>query len=297
MDLRHLQTFTAAAEQLSFTKAAKSLGVTQGAASQHIAALEKELGAVLFDRGRGVALTDAGQQLYGYARQILDLVAKAQAEVGDASESVAGALRIATSTVPSESLVPRLLTAFLERCPKVRPEVVVSDSQKAANAVAAGDVDLGFVGELPRSPTLRAEPVAEDELVLVVAAQHALAATGKLKLPELADVPLIIREPGSGSRHCVEAALDEAGLSTSSLTVAMEFNSNDAIRAAVLEQAGAAFLSRDTIADDLQAGRLVEIKIAKLQPRRRLFLISDEQRAAKGPARAFLELVREQGDD
>ena len=111
MELRLLTTFAAAAEQHSFTRAAKTLELTQAAISQQIAALEKELGGVLFERqSRGVQLTERGQRLYAYARKILDLVDEAAVQVGQVEQRLSGNLRIATSTVPSEWLLPELLS-------------------------------------------------------------------------------------------------------------------------------------------------------------------------------------------
>ena len=110
MNIRHLQTFSLAAERQSFTDAARALQLTQAAISQHVAALEKALGTDLFERhARGVRLTDPGRQLYRYAQQILELVAEASRAVGVAEPSVSGQLRIASSTVPSETWLPEML--------------------------------------------------------------------------------------------------------------------------------------------------------------------------------------------
>lgn len=291
MELRHLRTFAAAAERESFTRAAESLELTQAAVSQQVAALEKELDAKLFERqGRGVQLTEQGRRLYGYARQILDLVAEASRPVGEAEQDLSGNLRIATSTVPSEWLLPELLAEFRALWPHVRESLAVSDSSVATAAVEAGEADVGFVGELPRSSKLVAMAVAEDELVLVVAADHPLAGKGTTTLKQLRREALIVREPGSGSRRCVERALEEHGLSPAQLTIAMEVNSNDAIRAAVERGVGVAFLSqranRHTIG-------LAPVKIRGFRPRRQLYVISDPRHIPLTPARQFLEFVEQ----
>ena len=294
MEFRHLKTLALAAEFESFTKAAHSLKLTQAAVSQHIAALEKQMNVLLFERvGRTVELTDAGRRLYDYARRILDLVEEAKREVGHVASTIAGRLRIASSTVPAERLLPELLAGFRELQPDVSESVTVSDSSEAANAVESGEADVGFVGELPRSPRLKAEAIATDQLVLVVSSQHALAQQGKATLKRLRSEPLIVREVGSGSRHCVEQALKTAGLSPDELQIAMEVNSNEAIRAAVEKGLGAAFLSRATISREIDEGRLVPITLSGVRLQRQLYFVTDPQRISKPTLRAFLAFVEQ----
>ena len=291
MELRLLTTFAAAAEQHSFTRAAKTLKLTQAAVSQQIAALEKELGGVLFDRqSRGVRLTERGQRLYGYTRKILDLVDEASVQVGQVEQRLSGNLRIATSTVPSEWLLPELLAEFRTQWPHVRESVAVTDSRLAATAVEAGEADVGFVGELPRSSALDVRAVGEDELVLVVAAGHPLAVKGSTTLKRLCREALIVREPGSGSRRCVEGLLEEHKISPAELTIAMEVNSNDAIRAAVERGVGVAFLSQR---GHRQEGGLVHVKVRGFRPRRQLYVISNPRQIPGTPARQFLAFVEQ----
>ncbi|NIL97800.1 MAG: LysR family transcriptional regulator [Planctomycetales bacterium] len=291
MDIRHLKAFAAAAERESFTRAAQSLGLTQAAVSQQVAALERELSATLFQRrGRGVRLTEQGQRLYGYARQILDLVDQASLQVGQTEEPLCGVLRIATSTVPSEWLLPELLAEFRRRWPQVKESVTVSDSRLATAAVEEGEAEVGFVGERPRSTRLQARPVAEDELVLVVAADHPLAGKKSTTLKRLCREPLIVREAGSGSRCCVERALEEHDISPADLNIAMEVNSNDAIRAAVEQQVGVAFFSQRAIRP---VGNLATIKVRGFRPRRQLYVISHPEHNPTPPARQFRDFVEQ----
>jgi DNA-binding transcriptional LysR family regulator len=251
--------------------------------------LEKQLGVELFERGgRGVRLTARGQQFYGYAQQILDLVEEACQQVGNVQPPLAGPLRIASSSVPSEWLLPELLAEFRVRCPQIRESIVVSDSPLAAAAVESGEADVGFVGELPRSSTLEARPVADDELELFVAADHRWSGKRSVTIDQLRGEPLIVREPGSASRACVERALDEQGLSAADFSVAMEVNSNDAIRAAVQRGVGVAFLSKR--ANRQQAG-LVPIKVRGLRPQRKLYVIRNPRRNLPTTARQFLEFI------
>lgn len=289
MELRHLKSFSAVAEQNSFTRAAESLGLTQAAVSQQVAALEKELDGRLFDRrGKSVTLTERGERLYAYSRQILDLLDAAATDLGRPEPAVSGVLRIAASTVPSEWLLPELLAEFRARYPHVTESLTVTDSSLAAEAVQSGAADVGFIGELPRSPALRATPVAEDDLCLVVGLDHPWATKGSATLHQLCREPLIVREPGSGSRHCVERKLEEHGISPAALSIVMEANSNYAIRDAVARSVGVAFLSRRAVTEG--AG-VAPVKVRGFQVRRSIYLIRDGDRHPPPACRAFVTFV------
>lgn len=292
MEMRHLRTFVIAAEAQGFTRAAEMLGLTQAAVSQHIAGLEKELRTALFDRGpRSVTLTDTGRRIYEHAREILDLVDRIRQQAGQQPSPVSGTITIACSTVPSEWLLPELLVRFRELYPEVRESVSVSDSAAAMRAVRAGDAELGLVGELPRAANLCAKSIARDELTLVVSANHDFARTKRIQSDELRGQPLIVREPGSGTRRCVEQALSKAGLATTELTFVMEVNSNEAIRAAVERGLGLSFLSKWAIAREIEDQRLIPVEIEGVEAVRNLYLITDPNRMPTRAARAFIDSV------
>lgn len=292
MELKHLRTFLAAAQESSFTRAAESLNITQAAVSQHVAGLEQELATPLFDRaGRSVALTDAGRRLNNYAQRIVALVEEAREVVSGIKTRVEGRIRIATSTIPAEHLLPRLLAEFREQFPDVREAINISDSRLATKAVVDGDADIGLVGEEPKSSRVVVVPVATDEMILVVPTDHQYASKRYITPQSLLKQKLIMREPGSGSRQCVEDSLRKQGISLDQLNVVMEMNSNDAIRAAVREDVGAAFLSSLSAASDLESGVLCRVEVRGVQPKRRLFLIHKAESLYSPAVRAFVDVV------
>jgi DNA-binding transcriptional LysR family regulator len=204
-----------------------------------------------------------------------------------------GVVTIASSTVPSEWLLPEILLIIRAAHPQVRESVKVSDSETAIAAVEAGDVDFALVGELPRATNLCAKRVAEDELVLIVPPQHSFAKLKSIEPVELVNQPLIFRESGSGSRRCVENAISSAKLSISELTIPIEVNSNDAIRAAVERGVGISFLSRRAIKWEIEAGRLVVVEIEGVKIVRSLYLVTDPQRVPNRILSAVLKLIDE----
>ena len=294
MDLKHLQTFVATAEFQNFTRAAESLRVTQAAVSQHIAALEKELSVSLFQRtGRSVKLTDQGSTLYEYANRIVNMVDEAKTAVGSSTANVKGSVRIACSTVPSESILPEILIRLRDRFPDVHPSVFVSDSEQALDAVIHDRADFGLVGEMPRSSQLAATAIATDEMMLIVASDHSWAKKKSIKLSQFLKMSLIIREPGSGSRRCVEQVLEAAGVVASDLNVIMEMNSNDAICQAVERGLGAALLSKLVLRDRIAQGRVSPLNISGISIQRQLYAVTRKNRLAPPAVRALRSCLDE----
>jgi DNA-binding transcriptional LysR family regulator len=212
--LPFLETFSKAAEFSSFTKAAKALHLTQAAVSQRIHALEMMLKTPLFHRGGGrVLLTEAGHKLYPYAQQILELHEQARHGVTGRSAPVAGELLLAASSIPGEHLLPALLSAFGQRFPHIRVRAAVSDSMAVIAQVERGEINLGLVGKKTDNPQLEFRYLASDRMVLAVPQGHALSKRKKLSVKQLCGHALVLREVGSGLRHCFEKSLERAGRS------------------------------------------------------------------------------------
>jgi len=290
--LPHLETFAKAAELLSFTAAARALDLTQAAVSQRIQALEGTVGVSLFRRRAGrVALTEAGQLLYPFAERILALHREALAEVTGHKSPLGGELSLAASSIPGEHLLPDLLAAFQGRHPRVRVRATVTDTRAVLSQVQQGEADLGLVGGKMDNPDLEFRCFASDRLALIVPAGHAWSHRRRVSLGQLADQPLILREPGSGSRWCLERALTEAGKSLSDLRVALELGSNEAIKEGVLRGLGLAILSTRAVRGEIDAGKLHTLQIGGLSLTREMFAVWGRRRPLPIAARLFLDLL------
>jgi DNA-binding transcriptional LysR family regulator len=291
-ELPHLSTFARAAEQGSFTAAATDLGLTQAAVSQRIATLEKELRVSLFDRRAGrTPLTDAGQRLYEYARQILNLHGQAREDIGGFHPPVSGDLPIAASSVPGECFLPALLCAFHAKHPQVHVRATVSDSGSVLTEVEKGRASLGLVGQNAERSSLEARPIGGDSLVLIVPSGHQWATRRTISLDALAGEPLIIRERGSGSRSALEKSLERAGSSLASLSVSLELGSNAGIKDAVKRGLGVAFLSRFCVQRELAAKELRAVRVRGLDLARQFYLVSHRRRPLSPAATVFLHFL------
>jgi DNA-binding transcriptional LysR family regulator len=290
--LPHLETFSKAAELSSFTAAAKALGLTQAAVSQRIQGLEKSLDRSLFDRRGGrVLLTDAGRTLYAFAQRIADLHREARREVTGREAPVAGELVIAASSVPGEHLLPALLSVLGHKHPHVRVRAAVGDSMAVMAQVERGEVSVGLVGRKSDDPNLEFRFLAADRMVLVVPTGHALGRKQKVTVDQLAAHPLIVREAGSGLRHCFEKSLERAGRSATELRVALELGSNEAIKEAVLRGVGVAVLSVLAVQKEIKSGSLHVLEVEDIRCDREMFVVQDRRRVPPLTARLFLSFL------
>jgi DNA-binding transcriptional LysR family regulator len=290
-DLRlpHLETFSKAAELSSFTGTAKALRLSQAAVSQRVHALEKTLGTALFRRQGGrVLLTETGQRLYDYAQRILDLHREARREITGQEIPVAGQLFLAASSIPGEHLLPALLAVFGRSHPHISVHATVSDSMGVMAQVERGEVSLGLVGRKADNPHLHFRYLASDRMVLIVPPEHALSRRRKVSVRQLARYAFVLREVGSGLRHCFEKSLEKAGLSLTDLRIALELGSNEAIKEAVLRGMGIAILSSYAVQKEVDAGRLHALEVSDLHCDRDMFVVHDKRRVLPFPARLFL---------
>jgi DNA-binding transcriptional LysR family regulator len=286
--LPHLETFARAAELSSFTAAARALGLTQAAVSQRIQGLEKLFAVPLFRRQGGrVLLTPAGRRLHDYAQRILALCREARQEIAGHLLPIAGELTLGASTIPGEHFLPAILSVFHQRYPEIDVRATISDSMGVIHQVEHGEVQLGLVGRKTDNPHLQFRFFAQDRMVLVVPPNHAWSRRKQVSLQQLCKQPLVLREPGSGLRHCFEKQIGQLGKSLRDLHIALELGSNEAIKEAVVRGLGVAVLSSYAVQKELKAGHLIALKVTDLHCDREMFLVWDQRRVLSAPAQTF----------
>jgi DNA-binding transcriptional LysR family regulator len=250
-----LVVFRAVAEQCSFRKASEELYLTQPAVSLQVKALEEDLGIQLFNRtGAHITLTEAGRILFGYLQQVSVLLAQAQHDIAALSGEHTGQLALGASTTIAQYVLPRLLGEFCREHPRVHPTLISGNTEHIVEAVKDQKIALGFIEGPARSRDVKTEPFLKDELVLIASTAHELAERNLISCSELATIPLLMRERGSGTRDVIEMELGRKGVKRSSLHIVMELDSTEAIKSAVEAGLGIGFVSRWAIAKDLRLG-------------------------------------------
>ncbi len=288
--LPHLETFLQVAERNSFTGAARALGVTQAAVSQRIQTLEQEVGVALFRRQAGqVFLSEQGQRLHPIAQRILALHQEARGALRGIRSPVTGQLLLAASTIPGEHVLPAVLGVYRQKYPEIQVRVTIANTQRVLDLVDQGKTQLGLVGGKSENPHLFYRCFATDSMALIMSAAHPWKRRRRISLVEMRRHPLIVREVGSGSRLCLEQALQRAGVGLSDFPIALELGSNEAIKEAVRRGMGVTVLSRQAVHKELDRGEFHAVQVSGLTLQREMFVVWDRRRVLAIPVRLLLE--------
>ena len=295
MDLRRLEVFAKVAELGSFSRAAQALSLTQPTVSEHVRALEDEMGVRLLDRlGRGAAPTRAGSLLLGYAQRMLTLAREARQAIDQFQGRLSGELLVGGSTIPGGYVLPVVIGQFKAKQADISIVLLIGDSREVNQWVEEGRVELGIVGARPGHRALEAKALMDDELVLAVGAEHAWARRRIVTLADIQSEPMVLRERGSGSREAFERALDDAGTSLASFKIVGEMGSTQAIKQAVRAGVGISMISRRAVEDECRAGLLVALMVPGLSVTRSFYLVTHRERTRSPLGVAFLSFLESQ---
>ena len=258
----------------SFSAAAKALEVSQPAVTMQLQALEADLGVTLLDRRyRRVDLTEAGRVLEPYARRTIEELDVAREVLAALSGEVAGDLDIVASTTPGAYVIPRVLGSFLAQYPHVHVTVTEADTAGVIAAVENVSADLGVCGAILKGARVTFESLATDEIVAICPPDSPLASLASVPLTQLADANWVVREPGSGTRSVVEAALAEEGVDVANLRIVAELGAGEAIVSAVEGGLGVAMLSRLVAEKALAAGTVARIDLVGMPLARSFYTV------------------------
>ncbi|GHB83800.1 MULTISPECIES: LysR family transcriptional regulator [Streptomyces] len=260
MEIRLLVTFEKVATVLSFTQAAAELKYAQSSVTSQIRALESSLGVQLFDRlGSHIRLTEAGDRLVPYARQIIELSEEARAAVVG-TEEPSGTLTVGTMESLTSYRLSPLLELFHHRYPGVRLSMRPTLGDETRQALRQGTYDVGFLMERETEHAgLEVTLLAEEPLALVAAPGHPLAgaAVSAVSTADLVREPLLATEPGCAYRDLFEEELNTRSAEPVSF---MEFGTIEATKRAAAAGLGIALLPAVTVAEELADGRLVALR-------------------------------------
>ena len=281
MDDFRLKVFITAARTLSFTRTAERLFISQPAVSKHIGELESQYKVQLFmRRGSRLELTGAGETLLACAERLADDYRCMQYEMSLCADAPVGELRLGASTTIAQYLLP--------------PEVALRDAasgDQVEQALGGHGIDLGMVESLSRRQGLHYTVFAPDELVLVARTGGPYSRTESITADELREIPLVLREGGSGTLEVIKAALGRAGIRIPQLNVVMRLGSTEGIKAFVRNSDAMAIVSVISVVDELRSGVLRIIDLEDL-PLRRDFAFVHVEAEPSALVRQFIEFAR-----
>ncbi|HVX77724.1 MAG TPA: LysR family transcriptional regulator [Bradyrhizobium sp.] len=292
MTLEQLRIFVAVAELEHMTRASQSLNLTQSATSAAIAALESRYAIKLFNRiGRRIELTDAGRAFLVEARAVLATAAAAETVLADFAGLSRGSLSLAASQTVGNYWLPPLIHRYQSLHPGIKLSLRIGNTEQVAAWVIEGIVDLGVIEGHTDEPALAVQPIADDELVLVVGRGHPWAKRRSIAPHDLKTTRWVLRERGSGTRAIFEEALAKFGLAAADLEVALELPSNEAVRSAVAAGAGATVISKLVVAALLKTKALIAINLPL--EKRHFSILRHKERYLTEAEREFYRLAKQ----
>lgn len=295
MDIHRLEVFCRVLELKSFTKAGEAVFLTQPTVSEHIRALEEELGEKLVDRlGREVLPTPAGKILYQYARDLIRIRNSAVQAIKKFKGDLSGHLLIGGSTIPGTYILPAILGSFKTRYPSILVTLKIGGSGEIVEKLIEGSLEVGLIGVRWDDRRILLEEIFSDELILVVYPEHPWAKRENVAPDELAGEPFILRERGSGTRMVMNQALESHGFAPARLSAVAEMGSTEAVRQGIKARIGISILSSLAVAEDLDRGTLVGVPINGMKLSRSFYLAQRKNRQPSPLCAAFLKYFQEQ---
>lgn len=293
ISIRQLEAFVATAEYCSFTKAAEDLHLTQSTVSMHIRTLEQVLNACLIERGarRKVILTEEGKRVYSVAK---DILGRLEALQEDHRSEAGEPLRIGTSTVPAQYLLPKLLSGFLKKHPHVKYILRRGDSEHILDCLKKGEVRIGLTGYKNGDRSLIFQEIARDHLVLITEnseVYRALQAEGKTG-QDLLHLPMIAREESSGTQHAADALLQRMGVKEPDIVARMD--NPESVKMSVAEGMGVSLISDLAVSAEVRAGKLLAFPFTPQTEERKLYIVWPREALLTSAELRFIQHVRSQ---
>lgn len=298
MNLKQLETFVQVAEKKNFSRAAKAMFLTQPTVSAHISGLEKELNTRLLIRNtKDVELSEEGERLYEYAKQITLLTEQIVQEFGsepDVEEQ--STVTIAASTVPAQYLLPEILAKFRQKYPKEQFQILESDSTGVVEQVAARTVDIGLTGTELSKKHCEFLPFYEDDLIVITpnTEQFRRRKQGKedTVLEWLRSEPLIMREEGSGTRKETMKILQQLGLRIEGLNVIASVENPETIKRSVSSGMGISVLSALSARDAVSNGSVLGFSLGEMQGKRQIYVVYNKNFRLSPGAERVLKTIK-----
>jgi len=292
MMLSHLETFATVAQHRSFTRAATALHLSQPAVTQHIAALEEQLGCRLFERlGREVRLTTEGERLMTCHRRIQAAVAELRQELDEMRSGSVGRLSVGAGLTICIFTLPAVLAEYRSLHPGVELHVRSGRTREILQLLLDQQIDLGLVTSPVRHRTVETIPLYRDRMVVVARADHPLAeAASPVDAAALGPHRLNLFERGSGFRTYLEEVFESKG---QLLHPDMELDSIEAIKEMVLAGLGISVVPEVTVRNELAAGTLVSLPLRDWPVMERTTSLILRRSAEPRPAvvQSFVDLV------
>jgi DNA-binding transcriptional LysR family regulator len=253
---------------------------------RHIADVEREAGVKLvLRRPRGGELTPAGEFLANHVLRAQALLAQAARGVAEFREQPTGSLVIVASGVPATYLLPEVVVTFQRAHPGVRIRIVPGASAQTMDALRSHRAELGVVGGFAAAPEIEAEPLVEEEVVVVGPPR---LAGRRMSRRDAEAATWISPYEGSATQAAVEAAWADSGITPRRR---LELPNWESVKLAVARGDGVAGCSHFTVAREIRAGSLALVRLRGWSVRRTISIVRHRDAALTPSAREFVAML------
>jgi DNA-binding transcriptional LysR family regulator len=294
LSVRH-EIFIEVATHLSFSRASEVLFISQPAISKHIKALEESYSTNLFERkGNTIALTAAGSLLHERLLQAKNIQKQLEFEISTIQNQfkAKGQLKLGASTTVALYIIPKVLSEFHQKYPDVKISLLNRNTDTIVQALLNGDIDTGIVEGNKKINAINYQPFMTDEVIAVCSAKSPIAKKGSLTMEDLRNLPVALREQGSGTLAALKSSLQKSGVKLSELNVGVRLAGTEALKNFLKEDTCLGFLPRRSLLKELRDGELVAVKIEHLHIIRDFNFIQRQGASNDGISKAFIKFAK-----
>jgi LysR family transcriptional regulator, transcriptional activator of the cysJI operon len=287
MKIENLEVFCLVVEEGSINKAAKKKFLSQPAVSKQIHLLEENYESLLFERNNGkLILTESGKALYPIAKKIVNDYHQSLAIVSQTKNKMKLVLNIGASLTIGEYLLPKILGDFKKNFPQIEITLKIGSTPNILNHLEKDQIQIALVEGEVKGDNFKVKKFAQDEPMVVFAANHRWKESRNVPLREVITEKLIWREENSGIRMLVEEILKQNKINDQ-LNVYMEFGSTQAIKGAVEENLGISILSKLAIEKEIKEGSLKALPIEGIDFKRNLWVVQKKDYIVQESVKIF----------
>lgn len=295
-NLEYYKVFYYVAKYGSLTLAAAELAISQPAVSQSVKQLEQEVGAKLFIRAsKGVRLTAEGELLFRYIAKGYEQMELGEKKLAQMLNLELGELHIGASDMTLRFYLLPYLEQFHEKYPNIRVVVTNAPTPETLCYLQEGKIDFGvvstpFEGSLPfeENVGIKAIKVREIEDVFVAGRKFIQYKNKMLDLQELEKLPLISLEKKTSTRSYMDLFLEKNGVV---MNPEFELATSDMIVQFTLRNLGVGCVVKDFAEEELESGKLFELRFNKIIPKRHFCVVTDSRNPLSAAGRALLALI------
>ncbi|AZS17837.1 LysR family transcriptional regulator [Paenibacillus lutimineralis] len=293
MNLHALRLFHTVASTGSVTQASKLLNISQPSITAQIKKFEKELQLPLLKpQGRGIALTDVGEELALLAGRLFAVEQQIEQFAEQYRNGTNGSIRIAATYLPAHFLIPAWLAKFKQQYEQVEIMITTTNSSDALKQLLNVEADIAIYGGIDEEypDTIQKEELFQDELWFVVAPNHCYA-NQRVTLSEIIKEPFVMREEGSSTRERLLSLCRTYNVPAP--TISLQFNGLHEAITAVIAGYGANFVSSLVVRDYVERGELSRVYVEGIQLKNTIAICTRKHEPLSAVAVNFIEVIRQ----